>query len=164
MDIICWNNSYSNRFFTARKRSLGQGNIFSSVSRILFTGGGGSTWAGTPLGRYIPPPRAGTPPRQVHPPGQVHPQADTLPRQVHPWAGSPPWSSACWEIRATSGRYASYWNAFLFLHSMIQPLNICNIFQRMNWKFSGKHSGFLRHLTCHTGVGQQITLARSDIG
>ena len=27
---------------------------------------------------------------------------------------SPPWSSACWEIRATSGRYASYWNAFLF--------------------------------------------------
>ena len=29
--------------------------------------------------------------------------------QVHP----PP-SSACWEIRATSGRYASYWNAFLF--------------------------------------------------
>ena len=23
-------------------------------------------------------------------------------------------SSACWEIRATSGRYASYWNAYLF--------------------------------------------------
>ena len=22
-------------------------------------------------------------------------------------------SSACWEIRATSGRYASYWNAYL---------------------------------------------------
>ena len=29
-----------------------------------------------------------------------------------PWAGTPQ-SSACWEIRATSGRYASYWNAFL---------------------------------------------------
>ena len=25
----------------------------------------------------------------------------------------PPWHSACWEIRATSGRYASYWNAIL---------------------------------------------------
>ena len=25
-----------------------------------------------------------------------------------------PGSSACWEIRATSGRYASYWNAYLF--------------------------------------------------
>ena len=26
-----------------------------------------------------------------------------------------PARSACWEIRATSGRYASYWNAYLFL-------------------------------------------------
>ena len=26
----------------------------------------------------------------------------------------PPRSSSCWEIRATSGRYASYWNAYLF--------------------------------------------------
>ena len=25
----------------------------------------------------------------------------------------PPPCSACWEIRATSGRYASYWNAYL---------------------------------------------------
>ena len=25
----------------------------------------------------------------------------------------PPGSSLCWEIRTTSGRYASYWNAFL---------------------------------------------------
>ena len=164
MDIICWNNSYSNRFFTARKRSLGQGNIFSSVSRILFTGGGG-----------VPgqvPPWAGTPhlPGQVHPPGRYTPLGRYTPRQIHcpgrytPRQVAPPWSSACWEIRATSRRYASYWNAFLFLHSMIQPLNICNIFQRMNWKFSGRHSGFLRHLTCHTGVGQQITLAHSDIG
>ena len=68
-------------FITTRKRSLGQGNIFSPV--ILFTGG--STWAGTPWAgtpsRYTPwqvhplagtPPWAGTP-RQVHPPGQVHP-------------------------------------------------------------------------------------------
>ena len=64
-------------------------------------------WAGTPPGRYTPrtgtPPWVGTPPRQIHPlgrytPGQVH-----QPMAMH--AG----------IRSTSGRYASYWNAFLFL-------------------------------------------------
>ena len=27
---------------------------------------------------------------------------------------TPPLRSACWEIRSTSGRYASYWNAILF--------------------------------------------------
>ena len=85
------------KFITARKRCLGQGNIFSSVCQE-FCSQGESAWAGTlqgrntPLGRYTP--WAGTPPRQVHPPG----------------------SSACWEIRATSGRYASYWNAFLFIY------------------------------------------------
>ena len=26
--------------------------------------------------------------------------------------------SACWEIRATSGQYASYWNAYLFVWSL----------------------------------------------
>ena len=68
MDIICWNNSYSNRFFTARKRSLGQGNIFSSVSRILFTvGGSASVHAGIPP----PPPRDQAPPRADTPQDQA---------------------------------------------------------------------------------------------
>ena len=68
-------------------------------------------------GRCTHPPRT----RQVHPTG---PGRDTpWSRQVHllwdqagtptPGPGVPP-SSACWEIRATSERYASYWNAFLF--------------------------------------------------
>ena len=72
----------------------------------------GSTWAGTPLSRYTPrkvhplgkyTPRAGTHPQgRYMPPRQLHPRAGTLPPgQVHP-----PWSM--------SGRYASYWNAFLF--------------------------------------------------
>ena len=79
-----------------------------------------------PLGRYthqagtphwqVHPSWAGTPPGQVTPPWQVH-----LPGQVHPPCRYPPsGSSACWEIRATSGRYASYWNAFL-LQSNIAP-------------------------------------------
>ena len=59
---------------------------------------------------------AGTPPWQVHPsPWQVHPAWAGTPT----WAGTPPWQvptprvSVCWEIRATSGRYTSYWNVFL---------------------------------------------------
>ena len=96
--------------------------------------------AGTPPWQVYP--LAGTPPQQVHPlagtpPGRYPPlagtpQACTPPsRYTTPWAGTPPGrytpggtpprqvphhpgSSAWWEIRATSGRYASYWNAFLF--------------------------------------------------
>ena len=93
---------------TARKQSLGQGNIFSSVCQEFCSRGGRTTWAGThpgrctpqvgthlgqvhphgqvhpPLGRYIPlgryTPGTGTPPGQVHPLGQVHPS----------WAGTSP--------------------------------------------------------------------------
>ena len=43
-----------------------------------------------------------------------------------PRAGTPleadtplPWSRSCWEIRSTSGRYASYWNAILFIISLL---------------------------------------------
>ena len=40
------------------------------------------------------------------------------PRSRHP-QGRPPGAetpcSACWDIRSTSGRYASYWNAILFM-------------------------------------------------
>ena len=59
----------------------------------------------TPLGRYTP--------RQAHPLVRYTPQDRyTFPWQVHPLGrytplvGSPPRSSACWETRATSGRYA----------------------------------------------------------
>ena len=98
--------------------------MFLHLSVILFMGGvclsacwdthpqsRHPTGADTPWSRHppeqTPPPRADThhPPRSKHPPG-----ADT----------SPP-CSACWEIRATSGRYASYWNAFLSF------IFVCNI-------------------------------------
>ena len=80
---------------TTRKQSLGQV-IFLHLSVILFTGGG--------VPGQVPTPWAGTPPWQVH-----------LPGQVYPWAGTPPLPQAVHAgIRLTSGRYASYWNAFLF--------------------------------------------------
>ena len=64
--------------------------IFSQASVILFRGG---VYASVPpprLGNRPPPPVPGTPQYQA-----------------------PPRSSACWEIRSTSGRYASCWNAIL---------------------------------------------------
>ena len=49
------------------------------------------------------------------PPGAGTPQEQAPPRSRHPPGAYPSGSSACWEIRPTSGRHASYWNAFLFL-------------------------------------------------
>ena len=74
---------------TARKRSLGQGNIFRSVCQEFCPQVGGSTWAGIP-------PRPGTPPQDQlpTPPGtrytpcqdQVTPQDQVH----HPGPGTPP--------------------------------------------------------------------------
>ena len=90
--------------------------IFLHLSVILFMGRGvpGQVPPGT---RYTPL-RPGTPPETRYTPrDQVHLSWDQVhPHQVHP-PGIPwdiPPSSACWEIRATHERYASYWNAFLF--------------------------------------------------
>ena len=65
--------------FTARKRSLGQCNIFTSICHSVH--GGGGLPHRDPLNRDAP--------------GQRPPQTETIPRTVK------------------SGRYASYWNAFL---------------------------------------------------
>ena len=128
---------------------------------------GESTWAGThprqvhPQTRYTPsryPPDRYTPSDQVHPRDQVHPLAGT------PWAGTPTrtrctpraryiplGSSGCWEIRATSGRYASYWNAFLFnlisLHW--QPLMSISY---LNWQLPSHFVGItVQNETISTG-------------
>ena len=91
------------------KQSLGQGNIFApvchSVHRLEY------------LGRYTPrvctSPRAGTPPEGT-PPGQVQ---RPPPGRYTPLVGLeciPPPPRRTAGIRSTSGRYASYWNAYLF--------------------------------------------------
>ena len=130
--------------FATRKRSLGQGNMFTGV--CLSTGRVPDQVP--PQTRY--PPGADTPPEQTppspgsrhHPPDKVHPQEQTPPRrrpprsrhpllantprsrhpreQTHPPEQTPPREQtpslcrACWEIRSMRGRYASYWNAILF--------------------------------------------------
>ena len=62
------NSKIRNKIITARKRSLGQGNIYTCLS-FCSRGGGGGGLPGqvhpSPLGRYTP--REGTPPRQIHP-------------------------------------------------------------------------------------------------
>ena len=85
--------------------------IFLHLFVILFTGGVSvSVHAGIPHppgSRHLP--RADTPPEQTPPPG-----ADTHTPPTHPWSRhtSPP-READSGIRSMSGRYASYWNAFL---------------------------------------------------
>ena len=92
-------------FITVRKRSLGKGNTFSSVCQEFCSQGGV--------------------PGQVHPHTQVtHPRAGTPPSgQVLPLGRyTPPRNSACWEIRATSWLYTSYWSAFLFIFFWLKNL------------------------------------------
>ena len=93
--------SFKVSFITARKRSLGQGNIFRSMCQEFCPRGGGvclSACWGAPLWDQAPPPQ------DRHPSGTRH---------TPPGPGThPSRSRACWEIRSTSGWYASYWNAF----------------------------------------------------
>ena len=115
---------------------LGQGNVFTGVCDSVNRGGvpgqvpprtryPPSPQTRYPLTRYSPPPGPGTPPRpgtpppgtRYSPPDQVPPDQVLPPDQVHPpdqvlpplGPGTPPP-----QIQSMSGRYASYWNAFLF--------------------------------------------------
>ena len=60
-------------------------------------------------------------PQTRHPPEQTPPRPDTPWTRHPPWEQTPPRSpppsprEADCSIRLTSGRYASYWNAFLFI-------------------------------------------------
>ena len=60
----------------------------------------------TPPWPYTPPLARHPSPEQTPFPSR-YPPADTL-------LVDTPRRSACWEIRSTSGQYASHWNAFLF--------------------------------------------------
>ena len=85
-----------------------------------FCPGGGvclsACWDTPPGSRHPPlpgtPPGPGTPrpgtPREQTPPGPDTPSQTPLPDQT------PPREADC-SIRSTSGRYASYWNAFLLI-------------------------------------------------
>ena len=101
---------------------LGQGYVFTGVSDSVHRGvgvcqpqcmlgsplGADTPWSRHPLSRH--PPRADAPWEQT--PWSRHPPSRHPPEQTPPRADTP--QEADSSIRSTSGRYASYWNAFLF--------------------------------------------------
>ena len=125
--------------------------MFLHVCVILFTGGV-SGQGEPPWSRHHPPPspRQGEPPRSRHPPGRETPQEQTRPcsppgpeppRSRHPHSragrtppGTHPPREAHSTIRSTSGRYASYWNAFLFnVYSLtITAFYLCTVHDHFN--------------------------------
>ena len=91
------------------QRSCGQGYVFTRVCDSVHRGVCfGACWDTTPWEGGTPSPQEETPPGKEaspggNPPGRRHP---------HP---SPQRRPPAYGIRSMSGRYASYWNAFLFL-------------------------------------------------
>ena len=109
-------------FITARKRSLRRLCFYKCLSfcprGVCFS----ACWDTTPPpSRHrapLPPPTS-----RHHPPGPGTPRPGMPPGAGTPWDQAPAQSSACWEIRSTRGRYASYWNAILFtFKSMQKPM------------------------------------------
>ena len=98
------------------QRSCGQGNIFTPVCHSVHGGGGGfclnACWDTTPPDQADPPRSDITTTTTPSPPPGTR---QTPPDQTPPgtWQTPPPETDS--SIRSTSGRYASYWNAFLLL-------------------------------------------------
>ena len=117
---ICISDIYCIMHLYRPQRSCGQGYVFTRVCDSVNRGEGG-LWRTPPgPGRHPPgpgrhPPGPGTPPPGPgrHPPNQAHPRAQPPPRGPGRPPPPPPREEDC-SIRSMSGRYASYWNAFLF--------------------------------------------------
>ena len=102
--------------------------IFLQASVILSMGGSLAgrppLWQGEPPSKETP--RQGEPPWQGEPPARRPPWQGEPPQQGEPpWQGDPPRQgeppppgreTPLPAIRSMSGRYASYWNAFLYLN------------------------------------------------
>ena len=78
-----------------------------------------SSWGegSAPLHAGIHRPPPGTRGRHPH-----REQTNPRTRGRHPLGPCTPQRSACWEVQATSGRYASYWNVILFNMCPFWPL------------------------------------------
>ena len=104
---------------------LGQGYVFTGICDSVNSGRCLPQYM---LGYHNPPgadthPREQTHPPRADPPWSRHhpPRADTTtPRaDTTPPEQTPPRRRACWEIRSTHGRYASYWNAILLWKHLV---------------------------------------------
>ena len=109
LDLVHIANTKLNYTFYRPQRSWGKV-MFLQASMILLTWGSASVHAGIP-----------------HPPTRHPPGADTPPwDQAPPWKQTPPppQHRACWEIRSTRGRYASYWNAILLKFVLVMSCRL----------------------------------------
>ena len=98
--------------------------MFLHMCVILFTGGGSASVHAGILPPRTRPPWEQTPqiPTAMH--AGIAPPRDLLQGMLGyhlqcmlGW--HPPLHSACWEVRSTSGRYASYWNAILVFYLLL---------------------------------------------
>ena len=114
----------TDKHFYRPQRSCGQGNIFTPVCHSVRRGG---VLPQCMLGYHTPPGQGRTPPDQTPPwirhPPQIrhhhhHPPPPPPIRHHPPWSDPPP-READSSIRSTSGRYASYWNAFLLKYMFL---------------------------------------------
>ena len=85
--------------------------MFLHVSVILLTGGSLENPPPPGPGTHTPPRPRRTPPGPVTPPSRTK-ENPPRPRRT------PPREEHC-SIRSMSGRYASYWNAFLFILGLV---------------------------------------------
>ena len=127
---------------------LGQGYAFTGVHR---GGGGGRAWSGGVRGWEV---------------GVVHGWGDVWLGGVHGWEACMAGGRAChacppdryygYGIRSMSGRYVSYWNAFLFLNtSASHSLAHGFVFVRC-WRYRGggghAGTGYLHGSTTSCGI------------
>ena len=109
--------------FTARKRSLGQGNIFTPVCHsvhqgVCSEGGGGAwSWGGLLGGRGVLVPRGGLLGGVPGPGGSA--------LGVCAW-WRPRWDGYCCR------QYASYWNAFLSLLNFVLSMPIVKDYEKLS--------------------------------
>ena len=132
--ILDTSTAYNEHIFTARKRSLGQCNIFAPVCHSVHRRG---TWAGTTSGRYTPgqvhPHLAGTPPRQVTP------LAGAPPEQVHPLGRYTQPSNACWDMVNKQAV-----RILLECILVMKPYKVCTIKEFTRTFSQSEHLDFLR--------------------
>ena len=103
-EVECWLVCFTSPNVITGRNEVVAKVIFLHLFVILFTG---EEWY--PRRHWGRPPRQQIPPQRRHtPPGADTPSDQTPPDQTHP----PPEADS--GIRSTGGRYASYWNAFLF--------------------------------------------------
>ena len=110
--------------FLLTQQSCGQGYVFTHVCDSVNRGVSRPGRPPTPTGRNPPsreePPqtRQSPPTRQTNPPSTEEPP-QTRQTTPHPRPGRPPPRNRHSGILSTSGRYASYWNAFLFYQLLL---------------------------------------------